>query len=679
MVLDMLNKLNAFACISDVQSNDVLYVNDYGLEKLGMTMEQATGLKSDKLLSGSDIATDENIKCGQENKFEYFANYDGRDIKIEIYFDKCVGTGSIGSRDEKYILKCMNNLYEYTEMKDFVLSVLRVIKEYYGADQVIVYELSEDASSCKKSYEVHDGDEKFLIDKPELTETKLGFWLNKLKNHDCMVLSSECICDKEILESVFDGKLGKSIDMEIVSALKINGIIFGGMVVVNPKICKDNPKFLMNASYFISNEVQKRRTYERLQHLSFYDPLTNLRNRNSYDEYRKEYEHSHRDSVGVAYLDINGLKELNEVYGAEYGDNVIKHIAEVICKYLPKENTEVKKFRIDGDEFLIVWENCDYNNFIDVITKMEEELKSKNEESITCGYIWSKECNQLEKLVAKADELMHIKKHKYYENHLNSHSRTPEFLSVLLRELREGKYVIYLQPKNSIKNNDEVYGAEALIRYKDKTKGVIAPYKFIPIFEREKIISYIDFFVFEEVCKLLNTWKNKGEKKLIVSLNFSRISLMEGDFVERVESIAKKYNIDKDLLELEVTETTETLDRVHMIEVINSLKKKGFRISLDDFGCEYSSMDMLLAFDVDVIKIDKSLIDEITNSRKNKILVSHICQMSTDMGVETIAEGVETHDQYELLKGIGCECVQGYLFGRPMPVDDFEKNYLQIV
>jgi EAL domain-containing protein (putative c-di-GMP-specific phosphodiesterase class I) len=274
---------------------------------------------------------------------------------------------------------------------------------------------------------------------------------------------------------------------------------------------------------------------------------------------------------------------------------------------------------------------------------------------------------------------MHIKKHKYYENHLNSHSRTPEFLSVLLRELREGKYVIYLQPKNSIKNNDEVYGAEALIRYKDKTKGVIAPYKFIPIFEREKIISYIDFFVFEEVCKLLNTWKNKGEKKLIVSLNFSRISLMEGDFVERVESIAKKYNIDKDLLELEVTETTETLDRVHMIEVINSLKKKGFRISLDDFGCEYSSMDMLLAFDVDVIKIDKSLIDEITNSRKNKILVSHICQMSTDMGVETIAEGVETHDQYELLKGIGCECVQGYLFGRPMPVDDFEKNYLQIV
>jgi EAL domain-containing protein (putative c-di-GMP-specific phosphodiesterase class I) len=206
---------------------------------------------------------------------------------------------------------------------------------------------------------------------------------------------------------------------------------------------------------------------------------------------------------------------------------------------------------------------------------------------------------------------------------------------------------------------------------------MIPPYKFIPLLEREKIISYIDFFVFEEVCKLLNTWSNEGTKKMVVSLNFSRISLMESDFVERIENIAKKYNIDKDCLELEVTETSETLDRVRMIEVMNQLKAKGFRISLDDFGCEYSSMDMLLAFDIDVIKIDKSLIDELTISNKNKIIVRHICQMGSDMGIETIAEGVETIDQYNLLKGIGCENIQGYLFGKPMPVSDFEEKYLK--
>jgi EAL domain-containing protein (putative c-di-GMP-specific phosphodiesterase class I) len=272
---------------------------------------------------------------------------------------------------------------------------------------------------------------------------------------------------------------------------------------------------------------------------------------------------------------------------------------------------------------------------------------------------------------------MHIKKHKYYERHINSRAHTPALLSKLLKGIADGEYTIYLQPKSSIKKGGEVYGAEALIRYIDKEKGMIPPYKFIPLLEREKIISYIDFFVFEEVCKLLNTWSNEGTKKMVVSLNFSRISLMESDFVEKIENIAKKYNIDKDCLELEVTETSETLDRVRMIEVMNQLKAKGFRISLDDFGCEYSSMDMLLAFDIDVIKIDKSLIDELTISNKNKIIVRHICQMGSDMGIETIAEGVETIDQYNLLKGIGCENIQGYLFGKPMPVSDFEEKYLK--
>ena len=225
-------------------------------------------------------------------------------------------------------------------------------------------------------------------------------------------------------------------------------------------------------------------------------------------------------------------------------------------------------------------------------------------------------------------------------------------------------------------NTGKAVGAEALIRYYDDEKGVIGPMQFIGMLERENLISYIDLFVLEEVCRLVKRWEAREYPDITVSFNFSRMTLLNSDIVESTESVVKKYGVDRGRLEIEVTESIGELGRDTVYKALEQFKALGYRISLDDFGTKYSNLAILSDIEFDVLKLDKSLVDKIRTDQVSRQVVSHVISMCEDLGIQTVAEGVEEKEQEQILKQACCGVGQGYRYGRPMEEGEFEREFL---
>lgn len=229
-----------------------------------------------------------------------------------------------------------------------------------------------------------------------------------------------------------------------------------------------------------------------------------------------------------------------------------------------------------------------------------------------------------------------------------------------------------MQPKYHLENHKGI-GAEALIRQQHPEFGILPPSEFIPVLESNGIIRYIDLFVLEEVCKLLQKWDRND---LVISLNFSRVTLMEDDIINSMKKILDKYDFPRQCLEIEMTESTVEHCPAMLYKTVQEISDLGLRISLDDFGIRYSNLSVLNDIHFDTLKLDKSLIQTLVSQQRSRIILRNIIQMCRDLDIEMIAEGVETSRQEDILKSLDCPNGQGYLFARPVPVKDFEADYI---
>lgn len=251
---------------------------------------------------------------------------------------------------------------------------------------------------------------------------------------------------------------------------------------------------------------------------------------------------------------------------------------------------------------------------------------------------------------------------KYYKREIYLHSA-----------LRNNEFDIYIQPKYSLKS-ESIVGAECLVRVNSKNKRVINTERFIYILEKDKSIIELDLYILEEACKIINRWSDNKFKLVPISVNVSRVTLIEDDtFITKLNDIIINYNIDTRFLEIEVTERVMLKDTNKIISVIKEIKDLGIKVSLDDFGSGYSSLTILKNLPIDTIKLDKLFLDKKDISEKGKIVIESIINMANRLGLEVVAEGVEYFEQAQVLKNLGCEIVQGYLYGRPTNISDFEK------
>ena len=306
------------------------------------------------------------------------------------------------------------------------------------------------------------------------------------------------------------------------------------------------------------------------------------------------------------------------------------------------------------------------------MNRLEESLSENGFCIISIGTTWNDIYTDLYESLHKADRLMYLRKQEYYRKSLTIAPEKMPMLLDLTNAILNKEYLIYLQPKINLKSG-RIDSAEVLVRYRETDGSIMPPYQFIPMLESEGLISNIDFFVLEEVCRLLTSWKGTAFSDIRLAINFSRITLFDNHFFEKFRDIFQRYEIKPEQLEIEITETQETLNKKQMALLLDQLKSHGFGIVLDDFGVEYSSYEFLMMTDFDLLKIDKSIVQRYGTAGKCEILVKHIVEMCHELGIECCAEGVETEEQYRFFKDIGCDYIQGYLIGKPVPPEQFKR------
>ena len=237
-------------------------------------------------------------------------------------------------------------------------------------------------------------------------------------------------------------------------------------------------------------------------------------------------------------------------------------------------------------------------------------------------------------------------------------------------QLAEGQIRPYLQA--IVDNSGKIVGAEALVRWIHPTEGFLSPGLFIPIFEKNGMIVEVDRFMWRSACEILARWKQEGID-LFISVNISPKDFYFMDVAEEIRSLVKEYDIEPSRLRVEITETVMMTDIESKMRVLDELRSAGFIVEMDDFGSGYSSLNMLKDMPVDVLKIDMKFLSRTEDSSRAQTIVRNIINLSDDLGISALTEGVETENQYKVLADMGCRMFQGYFFSKPIPVIDFEE------
>lgn len=426
-----------------------------------------------------------------------------------------------------------------------------------------------------------------------------------------------------------------------------------------------------------------RRTVERL---AFEDSITGGKNLNFFRKKAAEIMNQHREYPFLIYrFDILNFRYINEAYGHKKADAILKACIEEFQNVWSKDELCV---RINSDQFLALLINNTQTN-----QKYQSYIKALGEAARANGVrypirlctgiyqvrkddydldIMIDHANAARKSIKGTDK---IPEAVYSEKLISNMKRINAIESQMQPAIIHDEYKIYLQPKWDIEK-DCLIGAEALVRWIKEDGTVIFPSDFIPLFETNGFIEKLDFYMLEKLCKQIQFLEEQGEYQLVpISVNQSRILINNPDYVKNVEKVISRYNIDVKYLEIEITETVFFDEKNKMVEVVNQLKNLGLHLAMDDFGSGYSSLNILRDIPFDVLKIDRGFVNESVTSESSIIIMQKIIEMAKGLNIEVICEGVETKEQVETLRNLGCTQVQGYYYGKPMPMEEFLEKF----
>jgi EAL domain-containing protein (putative c-di-GMP-specific phosphodiesterase class I) len=269
----------------------------------------------------------------------------------------------------------------------------------------------------------------------------------------------------------------------------------------------------------------------------------------------------------------------------------------------------------------------------------------------------------------------HTSSYAFYDEVLQQRMRFDAELEKDVRDaLKDGDFKVYIQPKYDAKTR-KLAGGEALIRWQHKTKGFLTPNEFVPLFERDGIITELDMYVYDVVCRMQRKWLDEGYTPVPISVNQSRLHLYHSDYISRLKEVLAKYRLPAKYVELEITENIALSSGEVLENAVKQIHQIGFTVSMDDFGSGESSLNILKDIDIDVLKLDRMFFLETENNVKARQIIKSVIDMAGQLKISTVAEGVETEDQLKFLQDAGCDLIQGFLFGKPMPYDEFEKLF----
>ncbi|WP_178377778.1 putative bifunctional diguanylate cyclase/phosphodiesterase [Clostridium sp. N3C] len=471
------------------------------------------------------------------------------------------------------------------------------------------------------------------------------------------------------------------IPHEIITIILINSI---ALTVIGYLIRK-----------YVAQQHSLKIVNSSLYNITLQDSLTNLPNRVYFNkcitEITKALKQNKKDQFAIAIMDLDGFKTINDSLGHNNGDIILSLIGK---RLLELSNDSIIVSRFCGDEFAILVKDIkSRDEVINLIEKILISISTPfiiNNHEIKCsasiGVVFSKEeYTTAEQYLKYADIAMYEAKLQgkdryviFDENIQKKIMKNLKLENDLKHALERNELILYYQPIVSLKT-DKIIGFEALVRWNHPELGIISPTDFIPIAEETGLIIPIGKWILQEACKQVSLWQKnyKNTKSLFVNVNMSAMQLNQSDIVEQIAEVLRETKVSPNNLSIEITESSLITDVIKSQTVLEQMRNLGINIQIDDFGTGYSSLSYLQRFPFNVIKVDKSFIQQLDSNNKNHSVVKSIILMAHELNMKVTVEGIETAGQLTRLKNLGCEHGQGYYFSKPLNKDDAEKLLLK--
>jgi diguanylate cyclase (GGDEF)-like protein len=383
-------------------------------------------------------------------------------------------------------------------------------------------------------------------------------------------------------------------------------------------------------------------------------------------------------------FDFNRFKIINDVYGYQKGDEVLKDIYLTI-KMWAKLSEPFTRYA--ADQFYIMMTYSEEDDINKRIKDLDIRLHELRYTSISKIYYGVYRITETKDSIDRMGEFASVAKNSIkgsaeeYISNFDDKARNrlleeEEIEKTMNDALKNNEFNVFLQPKYTVKN-EEVYGAEALVRWVNKNGNMLSPGRFIPVFEKNGFITELDYYMLRKICEVIRGWIDKGYSPLPISVNISRLHFANPLLAEIIMETVDEFNVPHNLIELELTESAFLQDKGALITTVSKLREYGFLVSMDDFGAGYSSLNSLKDLHLDIVKLDGELFRMSDEVDRGLTVIRNTINMAKDLHMKVVAECIETKEQVEFLYKVGCDIIQGFYYAKPMPVDQFEQRYIR--
>ncbi len=549
-------------------------------------------------------------------------------------------------------------------------TVLQLLGTYFKADRAYILELEE----TDKLFNTYEWCGPYVASEIENLQdipfSQLPTFLHAQQTKQMFIMydtASASIGDYE--RNIL---VQQDIQSMIIFPLIYEGAVFGFIGIDNPQVF-DEASFAMHAvAPLITTEILKANFLKKEKEIREIDGVSGAKGRNALNDFLKNSFPESLSSAGAYMVKIQSLDELNEKQGMEFVDKMLRTITILLQEAFGTQCV----YRYGDSTLLALPQDMGYEKFQETCLQTTNQLQELLLSTIMVGFSWDDKLMNFNTLIANATILMFADKREKERTGDMLVSRDKKQLeSRLTRAIYNGQASIFLQPKVSLKDGS-ICGAEALIRIRNEEGKIEPPFRFIPLLERHGLIGHVDRFVLRQTVSLLAQWIQAGKKAIPISLNFSRNTFIEPQMMQYVCDVCEEFGVDQSLVQIEITETIGDLERESIASVANKFSEKGINLALDDFGAKYSNLSILSVVPFNCLKLDKAMIDLLVPNDKMRTICRSVIKLCHEAGIETVAEGVEQKEQYDLLKNLNCDKIQGYYINKPLPVADFEALYM---
>ncbi len=688
-------KMQYITIVEPVQKK-LLYMNEPARKVLGVTLDEVQDLHCYQLFKGCDKECEvcalhanhaqvlkdyeseglrKYIPDGKfilQSKYTMWKGVSARaisffDVNDAEHVERCL---EAEMQSQETFAKCWSLIMESNSGDTEYEKILRVLTDYYDADCATI--VTKEGEKYSEIFEYHKNSGKGVAE-------GLRASLDQGLFEKCEVLldAEDFMRPRYIEEKLFEHPdIAEALEKKYVHstiglALRKFGELIGILMVINPRDNISDLGMLSQLGVFFGTDLIRKLLTDNKTYEEDHDMMTRLWSREFFNkDWMIDYYPIFKDGMGVFTADIFRLKDINKKLGYQTGNKRIVALADMLRQVF----TGYSMFRYDDDQVIAICHNVERTQFQKMVDYAKELIEELDFE-VSYGYSWKAEPT-IPEAINEAEEYLAIHRAYLEKENASAQKLSMKIEKDVQKEIREGNFRMFLQPKVSISTRKTV-GAEGLIRLYHPEKGYISPAMFIPVLEEQNEVHLIDLFMLGRAFQFQKAARDAGKEIVPISINFSKNTLMYPKLMDSIVEQCDLYGMPNGSIVIEITETISNMDHMEVNKIAKTLRAMGFYISMDDFGTQYSNMEVLTQFDFDTVKIDRSMILNIVEDEKNRMILKHTVAMLKELGMSIVIEGVETAEQVEVLAELGCDTVQGFFFGRPEPEEKFYELFMK--